>query len=130
MLCRRYQTHRGGGRHRLTQTDLALTLRTGPDVAAPGGIVGTASPRVSPRTRGGTVSVRLGGVRARLLGRRHRRFRRGQPQAAGDGSPRLRVGDAIAQDFYGDEWLAARESARTGTLRVPQSVRDEGLIRA
>ncbi|CAL9338643.1 aldo/keto reductase [Streptomyces sp. Tu 3180] len=36
----------------------------------------------------------------------------------------------VAQDFYGDEWLAAYESARTGAFRVLQRLRDEGVIRA
>ncbi|WP_217573094.1 aldo/keto reductase [Streptomyces sp. GbtcB7] len=36
----------------------------------------------------------------------------------------------VAQDFYGDEWLAAYETARTGAFRVLQKLRDEGVIRA
>ncbi|MGW0796981.1 aldo/keto reductase [Streptomyces sp. NPDC002692] len=36
----------------------------------------------------------------------------------------------VAQDFYGDEWLAAYESARTGAFRVLQRLRDEGVIKA
>lgn len=36
----------------------------------------------------------------------------------------------VAQDFYGDEWLAAYESARTGAFRVLQKLRDEGVIKA
>ncbi|MET9133574.1 aldo/keto reductase [Streptomyces antibioticus] len=36
----------------------------------------------------------------------------------------------VAQDFYGDEWLAAYETARTGAFRVLQRLRDEGVIRA
>ncbi|MGW5644816.1 aldo/keto reductase [Saccharopolyspora sp. NPDC003752] len=36
----------------------------------------------------------------------------------------------VAQDFYGDEWLAAYESARTGAFRVLQQLRDEGVIKA
>ncbi|GAA2424381.1 aldo/keto reductase [Streptomyces glaucus] len=36
----------------------------------------------------------------------------------------------VAQDFYGDEWLAAYESARTGAFRVLQRLRDEGVVRA
>jgi D-threo-aldose 1-dehydrogenase len=35
----------------------------------------------------------------------------------------------IAQDFWGDEWLAAFESARTGAFRVLQELRDEGVIK-
>ncbi|WP_028801284.1 aldo/keto reductase [Streptomyces sp. 142MFCol3.1] len=36
----------------------------------------------------------------------------------------------VAQDFYGDEWLAQYEEARTGAFRVLQRLRDEGVIRA
>ncbi|MCX4579398.1 aldo/keto reductase [Streptomyces sp. NBC_01571] len=36
----------------------------------------------------------------------------------------------VAQDFYGDEWLAAYESARTGAFRVLQGLREEGVIKA
>ncbi|OON82612.1 aldo/keto reductase [Streptomyces tsukubensis] len=36
----------------------------------------------------------------------------------------------IAQDFYGDEWLAAYESARTGAFRVLTRLREEGVIKA
>ncbi|MBG0850476.1 aldo/keto reductase [Streptomyces spinoverrucosus] len=36
----------------------------------------------------------------------------------------------VAQDFYGDEWLAAYESARTGAFRVLQELRDQGVIKA
>ncbi|WP_046471354.1 aldo/keto reductase [Allosalinactinospora lopnorensis] len=36
----------------------------------------------------------------------------------------------VAQDFYGDEWLAAYETARTGAFRVLQRLRDEGVIKA
>ncbi|QUH01909.1 aldo/keto reductase [Saccharopolyspora erythraea] len=36
----------------------------------------------------------------------------------------------VAQDFYGDEWLAAYESARTGAFRVLQRLRDEDVIKA
>jgi D-threo-aldose 1-dehydrogenase len=36
----------------------------------------------------------------------------------------------IAQDFYGDEWLAKFESARTGAFRVLTRLRDEGVIKA
>ncbi|GAA5005018.1 aldo/keto reductase [Streptomyces siamensis] len=36
----------------------------------------------------------------------------------------------VAQDFYGDEWLAQYETARTGAFRVLQRLRDEGVIRA
>ncbi|MGW1250918.1 aldo/keto reductase [Streptomyces sp. NPDC002535] len=36
----------------------------------------------------------------------------------------------VAQDFYGDEWLAAYETARTGAFRVLQQLRDEGVIKA
>ncbi|MER7012262.1 aldo/keto reductase [Saccharopolyspora sp. NPDC000359] len=35
----------------------------------------------------------------------------------------------VAQDFYGDEWVAAYESARTGVFRVLQRLRDEGVIK-
>ncbi len=34
----------------------------------------------------------------------------------------------IAQDFYGDEWLAKFESARTGAFRVLTRLREEGVI--
>ncbi|MFG1880522.1 aldo/keto reductase [Micromonospora sp. NPDC049102] len=36
----------------------------------------------------------------------------------------------VAQDFYGDDWLAVYESARTGAFRVLQRLRDEGVIKA
>lgn len=36
----------------------------------------------------------------------------------------------IAQDFYGDEWLAMFESARTGAFKALDRLRDEGVIRA
>jgi D-threo-aldose 1-dehydrogenase len=36
----------------------------------------------------------------------------------------------IAQDFYGDEWLAQFEIARTGAFRVLTRLRDEGVIKA
>ncbi|MFJ1550540.1 aldo/keto reductase [Streptomyces sp. NPDC088246] len=36
----------------------------------------------------------------------------------------------VAQDFYGDEWPAAHESARTGAFRVLQTLREEGVIKA
>ncbi|MGH3392979.1 MAG: aldo/keto reductase, partial [Actinomadura sp.] len=36
----------------------------------------------------------------------------------------------VAQDFWGDEWLAAFESARTGAFRVLQELREEGVIKA
>ncbi|MFJ3863676.1 aldo/keto reductase [Streptomyces nigra] len=36
----------------------------------------------------------------------------------------------VAKDFYGDDWLAAYESARTGAFRVLQRLRDEGVIKA
>ncbi|MEV8087588.1 aldo/keto reductase [Streptomyces nigra] len=36
----------------------------------------------------------------------------------------------VAQDFYGDDWLAAYESARTGAFCVLQRLRDEGVIKA
>jgi D-threo-aldose 1-dehydrogenase len=36
----------------------------------------------------------------------------------------------VAQDFYGDEWLAMFESARTGAFRVLNRLRDEGVIKA
>ncbi|WP_329286579.1 aldo/keto reductase [Streptomyces sp. NBC_00691] len=36
----------------------------------------------------------------------------------------------VAQDFYGDEWLSAYETARTGAFRVLQRLRDEGVIKA
>lgn len=35
-----------------------------------------------------------------------------------------------AQDFYGDEWLAQFEIARTGAFRVLDRLRDEGVIKA
>lgn len=34
----------------------------------------------------------------------------------------------IAQDFYGDEWLAQYEIARTGAFRVLSRLREEGVI--
>jgi D-threo-aldose 1-dehydrogenase len=36
----------------------------------------------------------------------------------------------LAQDFYGDEWLAMFESARKGAFRVLDRLRDEGVIKA
>ncbi|MFG2479212.1 aldo/keto reductase [Streptomyces fagopyri] len=36
----------------------------------------------------------------------------------------------VAQDFYGDEWPAVYESARTGAFRVLQRLREEGVIKA
>ena len=36
----------------------------------------------------------------------------------------------VAQDFYGDEWLAAYETARTGAFRVLRKLREEGVIKA
>ena len=36
----------------------------------------------------------------------------------------------VAQDFYGDEWLAAFESARKGAFRALDRLRDEGVIKA
>ncbi|MFJ4920859.1 aldo/keto reductase [Streptomyces sp. NPDC088725] len=36
----------------------------------------------------------------------------------------------IAQDFYGDEWLAVYESARTGAFRTLTRLREEGVIKA
>lgn len=36
----------------------------------------------------------------------------------------------VAQDFYGDEWLAAFESARKGAFRTLDRLRDEGVIKA
>ena len=36
----------------------------------------------------------------------------------------------IAQDFYGDEWLALFEIARKGAFRVLTRLREEGVIRA
>ncbi|WP_321877312.1 aldo/keto reductase [Paraburkholderia bannensis] len=36
----------------------------------------------------------------------------------------------VAQDFYGDEWLAVFEQARTGAFRVLSRLRDEGVIKA
>jgi D-threo-aldose 1-dehydrogenase len=36
----------------------------------------------------------------------------------------------VAQDFYGDEWLAVFESARKGAFKVLDRLRDEGVIRA
>jgi D-threo-aldose 1-dehydrogenase len=36
----------------------------------------------------------------------------------------------VAQDFYGDEWLAQYEAARTGAFRVLTRLREEGVIKA
>ncbi|MFG2586667.1 aldo/keto reductase [Streptomyces sp. NPDC048438] len=36
----------------------------------------------------------------------------------------------IAQDFYGDEWLAQYETARTGAFRTLEKLRAEGVIKA
>jgi len=36
----------------------------------------------------------------------------------------------VAQDFYGDEWLAVFETARLGAFRVLDRLRDEGVIGA
>jgi len=36
----------------------------------------------------------------------------------------------VAQDFYGDEWLAVFESARKGAFRSLDRLRDEGVIKA
>ena len=36
----------------------------------------------------------------------------------------------VAQDFYGDEWLAQFETARTGAFRVLTRLREEGVIKA
>jgi D-threo-aldose 1-dehydrogenase len=36
----------------------------------------------------------------------------------------------LAQDFYGDEWLARFEEARTGAFKALDRLRDEGTIRA
>ena len=36
----------------------------------------------------------------------------------------------VAQDFYGDEWLGAFESARTGAFKALDRLRDEGVIKA
>ncbi len=36
----------------------------------------------------------------------------------------------IAQDFYGDDWLAMYESARTGAFRALTRLREEGVIKA
>ena len=36
----------------------------------------------------------------------------------------------IAQDFYGDEWLAKFEEARKGAFRALDRMRDEGVIKA
>jgi D-threo-aldose 1-dehydrogenase len=36
----------------------------------------------------------------------------------------------VAQDFYGDEWLATFEEARTGAFRALDRLRDEGTIKA
>jgi D-threo-aldose 1-dehydrogenase len=36
----------------------------------------------------------------------------------------------VAQDFYGDEWLAKFEEARTGAFRVLSQLRDQGVIKA
>ncbi|ALG71205.1 D-threo-aldose 1-dehydrogenase [Azospirillum thiophilum] len=36
----------------------------------------------------------------------------------------------VAQDFYGDEWLAMFESARNGAFKALDRLRDEGVIKA
>ena len=36
----------------------------------------------------------------------------------------------VAQDFYGDEWLGAFETARKGAFRALDRLRDEGVIKA
>lgn len=36
----------------------------------------------------------------------------------------------VAQDFYGDEWLAKFEEARTGAFRVLSQLREQGVIKA
>ncbi|EQB31088.1 aldo/keto reductase [Sphingobium ummariense] len=36
----------------------------------------------------------------------------------------------VAQDFYGDEWLARFEEARTGAFKTLDRLRDEGVIKA
>lgn len=36
----------------------------------------------------------------------------------------------VAQDFYGDQWLAQFETARTGAFRTLDRLRDEGVIKA
>ncbi|MFD6281842.1 aldo/keto reductase [Streptomyces sp. NPDC060209] len=36
----------------------------------------------------------------------------------------------IAQDFYGDQWLAQYETARTGAFRTLEKLRAEGVIKA
>ncbi|MBY6261555.1 aldo/keto reductase [Azospirillum sp. 412522] len=36
----------------------------------------------------------------------------------------------LAQDFYGDEWLAMFESARNGAFKALDRLRDEGVIKA
>ncbi|XRG79823.1 aldo/keto reductase [Rossellomorea sp. GAMAL-10_SWC] len=36
----------------------------------------------------------------------------------------------IAQDFYGDEWIAQFEIARTGAFRVLSQLREEGVIKS
>lgn len=36
----------------------------------------------------------------------------------------------VAQDFYGDEWLAKFEEARTGAFRALDRLRDEGVIKS
>ncbi|OUM00325.1 aldo/keto reductase [Variovorax sp. JS1663] len=36
----------------------------------------------------------------------------------------------VAQDFYGDEWLAVFETARKGAFRTLDRLRDEGVIKA
>jgi D-threo-aldose 1-dehydrogenase len=40
----------------------------------------------------------------------------------------VRVHD-IAQDFYGDRWLAMFETARTGAFRTLSKLRDQGVIK-
>ncbi len=36
----------------------------------------------------------------------------------------------VAQDFYGDEWLAVFESARKGAFKALDRLRDEGVVKA
>jgi D-threo-aldose 1-dehydrogenase len=61
---------------------------------------------------------------------------RGTYQSIEDSLKRMNVGHIdfvwvhdIAQDFYGDEWLAMFETARTGAFRALDRMRDEGVIK-
>ncbi|MGW8884548.1 aldo/keto reductase [Streptomyces sp. NPDC055749] len=87
---------------------------------------------------------------ARQLGEKGRLFEHGRPnrmvndytadatlRSIEDSLKRLRTDRLdivwvhdVAQDFYGDEWLAVYESARTGAFRVLDGLREEGVIKA